>query len=126
MGDYKVSNIIREDGIVKKKLLGITENGYFLHKGFVSESDSDFIEGCMDASDSSNVLKATLTYCPIKDNKEIVLLDRLSNYSSARKLKNSIDKVIARLEKEETYIECTQSSVIVRAADNNILYVFYV
>lgn len=119
----EMSSMERE--IIKRKIVGYTENGYFKYSGYVEQSDSEILDTY---KYDKTVKKIALTYYPIKDNKEIVLLDKITNYKTTRTLSNSINKVIKRingLDKKELSIVIDECNYTLELKDinGNTLYI---
>ena len=116
-----------QDTIVKKKFKGITENGYFQYKGFVSKTSSELLE----IHKGDDIVQILLTYYPIKENKPIVLLDNINNYPTVKRLENAINRVInwlseACIEGISIDINYAINGLEVRDKNSNLLYVLKV
>lgn len=119
--------MIVKEGVVKRNIKGYTENGYFKYSGYVEQSDSDIINTY---KTDESVKKICLTYYPIKDNKEITLLDSVTNYKTIRSLKNSIENAIRRLytKNNTLYLVIDEENYMlyIRDKEGDILYVLKV
>lgn len=89
--------LIIENGIVKRKIrINHIGGGYGVHKGFEKWSDSKIINMYKGDDTIKNIV---LRYYPLKDNKDILLVNTLYNNATVRKLRNSVSKDIERLNK---------------------------
>lgn len=116
---------IVKDSIVKRKVRCITNGGYFQHKGFIDKTSSELLDINKTEDDVRQII---LTYYPVKENKPILLLDRVDNYSTVKKLNNAINKALDWLSEaciEGFNININEDIYAIEVSDlrGNLLYV---
>lgn len=116
---------IVQDSIVKRKVRCITKGGYFQYKGFIDKTSSELLDINKTEDDVRQII---LTYYPAKENKPILLLDRVDNYSTVKKLNNAINKALDWLSEaciEGFNININEDIYAIEISDlrGNLLYV---
>lgn len=116
---------IVQDSIVKRKVRCVTNGGYFQHKGFIDKTSSELLDINKIEAD---VIQIILTYYPAKENKPILLLDRVDNYPTVKRLNNAINNALNWLSEaciEGCNVNINEDIYAIEVSDlkGNLLYV---